>query len=403
MLRDVFGRAADLGQIALGHALLRPYFKSAERARSRHEPHAARGDAFVRAATALEKAAFVGKMLGSDGGWTTSSSAPSPKSECCAEEEILFAGDLLFPGAVDESSLSKQLRARIARAAKFVVNLEGTVGERANDIAPLLTARGFGQLIAYAKDPNVADWVSRFDEASLRTLLPNERVILSVANNHTLDDGEDGFARTVAKAKALGCDVIGDARKDDGAVLVDVGSARVALFALTYGSNRSSSERCHLGFDRVPYALSRKRMEAIVERLRARGATHVVALLHWGYEHEHEPAPEQRVCRDVLFDAGVSAIVGHHPHLVQPSEGAAGRWVSYSLGDFVGGDRTIWSRFAALVALRFLPEGKVSGEVVPVVQTPFWQRQRTMLLSEAPSLEQRVFARYFAARLERSA
>jgi len=37
----------------------------------------------------------------------------------------------------------------------------------------------------------------------------------------------------------------------------------------------------------------------------------------------------------------VSAIIGHHPHLVQPSEARPGRWVSYSLGDFVGGDKTV--------------------------------------------------------------
>src|SRR5262245_56092335 len=118
MLRDVLGRAADLGQIALGHALLRPYFQAAERARSRHEPHAANGGAFVTTASALEKAAFVGKMLGSDGGFRHARSSSPPRRSGPSEgDELLFAGDLLFPGTVDEASLSPALRARIARAA----------------------------------------------------------------------------------------------------------------------------------------------------------------------------------------------------------------------------------------------------------------------------------------------
>jgi hypothetical protein len=169
---------------------------------------------------------------------------------------------------------------------------------------------------------------------------------------------------------------------------------------MAYGTNRRPSTRdVHLRFEDVPYRVSRPRIEAIVARLREQGATHVASILHWGYEHEREPAAEQRACTDVLFEAGVSAIVGHHPHVVQRSENRDGRWVSYSLGDFVGGDRTIWSRIGALVALRFADAGKVHGEVIPVVQSPFWQRQRTMLLDEAPGLERAVFARYFAGRL----
>jgi hypothetical protein len=312
----------------------------------------------------------------------------------------LFAGDVLSTGFVS-AELSDALRARIGRAAGFVVNLEATVGERANEIAPFLTSRGLRQLLAYARDPKDADWVSRFDSESLGSLLAwRSRVVVSVANNHTLDDGERGFERTVETARSLGLGVVGDARSDDGATVVDVGERRVGLFAMAYGTNRRAlASDVHLRFDDVPYRVSRTRIEAVVGRLRARGASHVVGVLHWGYEHEREPAAEQRACAAVLFDAGVSAVVGHHPHVVQRSESRGGRWASYSLGDFVGGDRTIWSRFGALLSLRFGEGGKVHGEVVPVVQSPFWQRQRTMLLDEAPRLERAVFERYFAGRL----
>jgi hypothetical protein len=404
MLRDLVGRSSDLAQIALAHAVLRPLFArirtdEGRLARIRHEPFAARGDEFVRSVGPLEKAAFVGKMLGTDAGWTARADSTPPHVEAAADgEELLLAGDLL---SVSRGELSAALRSRIARAGAFVLNLEATVGDRANEIAPFLTARGLRQLLAYARAPQEADWVSRFDAESLRELVAwRSRVVVSVANNHTLDDGERGFEHTVDAARALGLGVVGDARSDDGAVIVDVGPRRVGLFAMAYGTNRRAAARdVHLRFDGVPYRISRATIEALVGRLRDRGASHVVGILHWGYEHEREPAVEQRACADVLFEAGVSAVVGHHPHVVQRSEQRNGRWVSYSLGDFVGGDRTIWSRFGALVALRFEDGGKVQGEMVPVVQSPFWQRQRTMLLEEAPRLERAVFDRYFAGRL----
>ena len=41
----------------------------------------------------------------------------------------------------------------------------------------------------------------------------------------------------------------------------------------------------------------------------------------------------------------------------------------------------------------------IRGQVVPVVQSPFWREQRTMLVDEAPRLERAVFSRWFEGRL----
>lgn len=407
-LRRAAGRVADVAQLGLGALVLRPVFRWLERAhpealaRTRHEPFASGDVPFVRAAGIVAKAAFVAKMLGSDGGHATTTLAPAASRPPDVPDgpELLFTGDLLCPGRLDASSFTPALRGRIARAACLVVNLEATVGTRRHAIDPVLSLRGLRQLLAYERDPEDAGWVSRLDvedvSAMLRVLAV-PRVVASVANNHTLDDGLAGFERSLALLRGLGVEVAGDARDDDGAVLVDLGPHRIGLVALAYGTNRAGDAgRVHLRFDDVPYRLSRTRMAAIARRLRARGATHVVALLHWGYEHEHEPAPEQRSCAGVLFAAGFSAVIGHHPHLLQRSEAPAGRWASYSLGDFVGGDRTIWSRFGGMVSLRFGPGGAVRGEVLPTAQTPFWDAQRTMLLEEAPVFERLVFDRFFA-------
>ena len=225
--------------------------------------------------------------------------------------------------------------------------------------------------------------------------------MVSVANNHSLDDGVAGFDVTVDHLRALGARIVGDARRNEGAAVIDVGPHRVGMFALTYGSNRTAlrDERL-LGFAAVPYRLPHVRVERIVRRLREeQGATHVVALLHWGYEHEHEPGLDQEnVVRD-LQAAGVDVVIGHHAHVLQRSGAEAGRWVSYSLGDFVGGDRTVWSRFGAMVSLRFDDRGDVHGEVIPIVQSAFWQEQRTSLLEDGPLFERLVFRSFFRAKL----
>lgn len=410
MIADVVGRCADVAQLALGCGVARPLFGWLRRERPeafhrmRHEPFAARGQAFVREVGALEKAAFVAKMVASDGAYPRRRGPrrpPSAEQPPARSVEVLFVGDVLHPGVADPASLSPSLLARIAQADCVVANLEATIGDRAHEIAPLLTWRGVRQLLSYEEDPTNADWASRVDSAGVQHLFKGRRVVVSVANNHTLDEGDDGFARTVDRAKRAGMDVVGDARRSDGGIVLGLGARRLGLFAMTYGSNREAAGH-HLRFDDVPYRIDPLRARSIVGGLVARGATEVVAILHWGHEHEHEPTDEQRATAQELFDAGVTAVVGHHPHIVQRSEvshrGRELRWVSYSLGDFIGGDRTIWSRFSVILSLSLSEQG-VRGALIPVVQTPFWRRHKTMLLDEAPALERAVFARCFEGKL----
>jgi poly-gamma-glutamate synthesis protein (capsule biosynthesis protein) len=36
-----------------------------------------------------------------------------------------------------------------------------------------------------------------------------------------------------------------------------------------------------------------------------------------------------------MVKAGADLVIGHHPHVVQPVEAYRGRWIAYSLGNFV--------------------------------------------------------------------
>lgn len=411
--RDALGRSGDLGQLALGAIVVSPAMRALAahlpgfRDRARHEPAAARGAVYVSTSSLVEKAIFLAKILCTDGARFRPRAGGADAADTVAAshgsgddapgDELLVAGDVLFASGLGRGTLSPALRARLASASAVVLNLEGTLGDDGRELAPIQTARGAAQLLRYALDAESPGWTSRLAATDVRAFLAELRSpVLSVANNHTLDEGEAGFDRTVALATALGATVVGDARREHGAQIVPVGRYKVGLVALSYGHNRPGSPPgLHLPFDRVPYALDRSRCEAIVADLAKRGATHVVGLLHWGYEHEHEPAPEQRRCVDVLFGAGFSAVVGHHPHLLQSSETRDGRAAFYSLGDFVGGDRTVWSRLGALASLRPAPSGRFVASLVPVAQSPYWTSQRTHLLGEAPTFERAAFASFF--------
>jgi poly-gamma-glutamate synthesis protein (capsule biosynthesis protein) len=57
-----------------------------------------------------------------------------------------------------------------------------------------------------------------------------------------------------------------------------------------------------------------------IDYCRSQRSDVVVALLHWGMEHEYYPRPDQLDVAHHLAETGVDLVIGHHPHVVQPAE-----------------------------------------------------------------------------------
>src|SRR5262249_34995048 len=73
-------------------------------------------------------------------------------------------------------------------------------------------------------------------------------------------------------------------------------------------------------------------VQADVRALRAR-ADFVVVHAHWGSMYVDDPPPYVRDWAAQLAEAGVDAVVGHHPHVLQGIERRGRALVAYSLGD----------------------------------------------------------------------
>lgn len=59
-----------------------------------------------------------------------------------------------------------------------------------------------------------------------------------------------------------------------------------------------------------------------------------VLFLHWNYEFENLPLPADRMFAHHMIDMGVDAIIGHHPHVINPLEIYKDKPIFYSLGNF---------------------------------------------------------------------
>ena len=95
-------------------------------------------------------------------------------------------------------------------------------------------------------------------------------------------------------------------------------------------------------FNDVIYPLDKMKAIELVRKV-SEEVDYLIVSIHWGYEYKHIPSDEIQVKLGHTFiDAGADFIIGHHPHVVQSFEEYNGKFIFYSLGNFVFDQ--YWSR-----------------------------------------------------------
>ncbi|MFO7932480.1 MAG: CapA family protein [Bacteroidales bacterium] len=164
--------------------------------------------------------------------------------------------------------------------------------------------------------------------------------ILITANNHALDRGDDGLVRTLHQLDRRGILHTGTFSDSAGRqryypLLLEKNGIRIALLNYTYGTNGLKSDH--------PVAVNYIDTAQIREDLGKASLAEpdmVLLTLHWGTEYERlENSIQRRLARFAL-DHGADAVIGSHPHVVQPVKGEGkGNLVVYSLGNFISNQR----------------------------------------------------------------
>ncbi len=158
--------------------------------------------------------------------------------------------------------------------------------------------------------------------------------VLTLANNHLLDCGRKGVFETLTALEAAEIAPLGAGINDKAAhepVILQAGDLSVGL--LGYYWNRRTSARPKLPGSAMD---SPEEIQADISALRPR-VDRVVATFHWGVPYEREPSSEDRAKARFAIDCGADAVIGHHPHIVQPFEIYNGCPIFYSVGNFAFG------------------------------------------------------------------
>ena len=158
---------------------------------------------------------------------------------------------------------------------------------------------------------------------------------VSLANNHIMDYGHDGFRDTLKALQSSGIQSFGAGTIEENCnnpLILDVGQVRVALLGYVCPSTSPVLAQPNTA-GVMPIDLNR--IQGDVVRARNSGAQFVVLNLHWGDEDVGIPKPQDVDLAKRLLEVGSDVIIGHHSHCIQSYETCAGKSVFYSLGNCI--------------------------------------------------------------------
>jgi poly-gamma-glutamate capsule biosynthesis protein CapA/YwtB (metallophosphatase superfamily) len=238
---------------------------------------------------------------------------------------IAFAGDVHFSGRVrprldrDPATVFAQAKPALDRADLTMVNLETAITTGGVQQNKLFTFRAPPSALTALRDAGID--------------------VATEANNHGADYGTPGLHDTLQAIRTSGFPVIGigkDARQAFAPYTTTLNGVRVAIIAADQVQDETTLSLFSAGPHKpgVANAYSPQLIRAVRDARRAGYV--VIVYLHWGIEYQTCPSGDQASLADRLAQAGASAVVGTHAHVLQGAGWLPDHtYVAYGLGNYL--------------------------------------------------------------------
>lgn len=163
--------------------------------------------------------------------------------------------------------------------------------------------------------------------------------LVTIAHNHSLDNGVVGIQETKDNLEELGFSVVGDKLENSNAVVIkEVKNTKIAFLTYTCffdGEDAKTEEEKN-----CINMYSEEQAKSDIDYAKENGAEYICVLIHWGDAISETVNDEQRKIANFLVENDVDLILGAHPSVVQPmevkqNEDGDNVFVAYSIGTYV--------------------------------------------------------------------
>lgn len=281
---------------------------------------------------------------------------------------VAAVGDLLFHSALQKQALTtKGSYADFWQPVQHILdqsdltygNLEGAVAAGVG-IGGRSVADPGRRLDGRVYSAKVNEFLFNYHPSLIADLKDTGFDVVSTANNHSGDRGPLGVDGTIDALETEALAFTGTRRRDESntrpwSTVVESKDVRIAFLACTYGTNG--------GVDRNGQILNCYRDKAQVMGeiqwlTEDPGVDAVILTPHWGVENSHTPLSSDRAYARAAIEAGASAVIGAHPHVLQPWEKITAKdgregLVIYSTGNFISNQPWTPNRSGVVALLEF--------------------------------------------------
>ena len=225
---------------------------------------------------------------------------------------LLFAGDMMFARSIRKATdvhgddyIFSCLREELHSVDLVVANLEGPITPYAS--ISIESAIGSGENMTFTFPTSTAQLLKRHNIG-----------VVNIGNNHILNFGRDGVVQTKKWLNEAEVQYFGDPHVSEG--------ERVARrmvhdipFSFINWSDWTGGTKAEV--------IAHITAERAVGRL-------PIVYTHWGDEYVPPSERVQQLARSFV-DAGAEIVIGTHPHVVLEHEEYKGKYIYYSLGNFI--------------------------------------------------------------------
>ncbi|MGN0292035.1 MAG: CapA family protein [Lachnospiraceae bacterium] len=208
--------------------------------------------------------------------------------------------------------------------------------------------------------------------------------IVSLANNHVYDYGEEALLDTFDTLERAEIPYVGAGRNFDEAkkiVYFVANGRKIAIVSATqiersYNYTKEATED-------MPGVLKTLNPDKFLEVIKEaeKNSDYVIAYPHWGTEGTNVYGSDQKELAEAYVEAGADVIIGGHTHCLQGISYIEDIPVIYSLGNFWFNGNTIETGVAQV---RIQKDGSIRFRFLPCIQSG----TRTRLLTEGSQREE---------------
>ena len=194
------------------------------------------------------------------------------------------------------------------------------------------------------------------------------------ANNHSLDRRQKGLERTIKildEKDIIHTGTFNDnySRAKSYPLIIEKKGIRLAILNYTYGTNGLKVQDPNV-VNYIDTAIIRSDLR----KARLAEPDFTIVTIHWGLEYKRQENDKQNQLAKFILDHGADAIIGSHPHVIQPikmySYDEKEKLVVYSLGNFISTQRKRYTNGGILFEMTL--QKKEETQITDYDYLPVW-------------------------------